>query len=276
MKRRVLGVSASLLLLGLLPGTAAAAATVDQSNEVKTFAGSGALGQTFTVGRAGLLTAVDLRLGGVPANVEVYLETQVRATGMPSDVKLATVAGSIPSTEQWVNFQFATPVAVLVGSRLAIVVNIDYPGTAVYSDDTYAGGTGVVHYATGWASQPLDLDFRTYVDSAAPTAAPTLPPTKAPTLPPTKAPTAAPTAAPTLPAPESSASGLATPTPGTSTGPSASPVSSPDASAGPLTDPQSGGSGGLPVPIVVALILAVGMALGGLGFAVGRRPRASA
>ena len=269
MKRRLLGLSASLLLLGLLPGTAMAVATVDQSNEVKGGSTGGVLiGQTFTVGRAGLLTAVDLRSDGAPANVEVYLETQVRLTGMPTDVKLATVAGSLPTTEQWVHFQFATPVAVLVGSRLAIVIKLDFPGGVILSGNTYPGGTEVGHDATGWWANPMDLDFRTYVDSATPTAAPTLPPTKAPT--------AAPTAAPTLPAPSSSPSEPATPTSSTSTGPSASPVSSPDASAGPLTDPQSGGSGDLPVPIVVALILAVGMALGGLGFAVGRRPRASA
>jgi hypothetical protein len=65
MKRRGLALCAGLLLLGLLPGSALALATVDQKNETANHDTSTSgirLAQTFKAGHTGSMTGVDLRL----------------------------------------------------------------------------------------------------------------------------------------------------------------------------------------------------------------------
>lgn len=77
MRRRAFALSASLLLAGLMPGLALAASPVlDQSNAWTpgyTFSGAVQVAQTFTAGKTGALTSVDLYMAG-SGSVAVSLE----------------------------------------------------------------------------------------------------------------------------------------------------------------------------------------------------------
>jgi hypothetical protein len=278
MKRPALAFGISLLLTCLLPASALAASVVDQSNEASTGGiGSGHLmAQTFKVGLAGRLTGFDLRLSSPQAaNVSVAIEAQVRATGMPTGTVLSTTFSAVSGPFQWIHFQLPTTVDVLVGSRLAIVVDMNSPCQISHSADTYAGGTEAVMGAAGWEASPEDLSFRTYVDTAVVTPAPT----EAPAAP-TPAPTAVPTLAPTVVASvAASVAPSATPTPAPSATPAASVAASVSATASvaaqPL-DPKSGGSTDALVPILAVAVVVLGLALGGAGFMLGRRRPPSA
>ena len=138
MKRRALAVCASMLLLGLVPGSALAVvapnpvALTDQSQEVTTkdWNGPGTFAQTLKVGQAGGLDGVDLYLISVPASatVDVKIETLDRNTKLPLLPANVRAQGSIKvdadKVGKWYHLDF-TPFDVLVGAQLAIVFTLN-------------------------------------------------------------------------------------------------------------------------------------------------------
>jgi len=195
MKRRVLALGMGLLLLVLLPASAFAAnpANIDQSNAVGSAQandGGHTFAQTFTTGKTGSFSSVDLWLGGT-GSITVDIEA-VDGSHLPTGSSLATGTGSVSVTPGWVNFAFTVPLAVTPGQMYAIVFTSGVSNQAYGSNngsDTYSNGVAYWFNTVNstWTvlgnteSLPSDLAFRTYVDPAASSAPPTTPPTTPPT-----------------------------------------------------------------------------------------------
>ena len=268
MNRRALALGAGLLLLALTPGSALAASVVDQKDEIDTTGWAGtatnSFTQTFTVGITGKLTSIDLSLSEAAA-VTVTARISALSGGAPRGTGLATGSASVQFLG-WYNFPLSPPVSVTAGHAYGIVFTVGVGGAAYGSAGTvYPGGQALVKEGASWAPHPeMDFEFRTYVEKAAATPAPTLKPTPTPSPTPTPTPEATPT-----PTPEPTPTPTATPTSNpTST---ATPTPTAGATPGPQSDP---GSGGPPLPIVGGGIVVLGLALGGVGFLVLRRRRA--
>ena len=191
MKRSVLAVSAGLLLLGLLPGSVLAAnpANVDQVNVVGGATandGGHQFAQTFTTGKTGKFSSVDLWLGGT-GSVTVDIEA-VDGSHLPTGPSLASGTASV-GTAAWVNFAFGAPLDVTSGQMYAIVFTLSDSQFTYGSDsgtNTYTAGVGYWFntQTSAWtalgASEglPPDLAFRTYVDpNTTPAPGSTPPPT---------------------------------------------------------------------------------------------------
>jgi hypothetical protein len=275
MNRRALALCAGLLLLALAPGSVLAASVVDQKYEVDSTGWGGTatnyFAQTFTVGITGKLTSVDLRLSEAAA-VPVTVHISGLSGGVPRGTGLASGSASIQFVN-WYNFALTPPVSVTAGQTLGIVFSLGAGGSVKGSaPGGYPGGQALIKPAASWELHPeIDFAFRTYVEKAVATPAPTLKPTLKPTPTPSPNPTATPEPTST-PTPEATPE----PTPSPTVTPTATPdqtaTSTPAASAtpGPLSDP---GSGGPPLPIVGGGIVAMGLVLGGLGVVVLRRRR---
>jgi hypothetical protein len=170
------------LLLALTPGAASAVAppgVLDQSSvtgitdfrSVIRPAGTRWLAQTFTAGKTGQLTHVQLYLfledagvGDPPTVTAEILPTD--ASGLPTGSSLATAAVSVSSlVPAWYGFVFATPPQVTAGTRYAIVVTgspADY--ASWYYTDAYGSGQNLVKTTGGWTVVPNSgRAFRTYV-----------------------------------------------------------------------------------------------------------------
>jgi hypothetical protein len=171
MKRRALALSAGLLLaLGLMPGSTLAIVpgTLDQHNDPGVGVAGGAvnLAQTFTAGKSGLLSGVDLYLslvggGSLTASIEAT------ASGLPTGSALASGSGAVSATAGWVHFAFPTPLSVVKDSVYAIVINPTAGGVWHGSTNTYPGGQAFGDFAPWQAFDvPADFGFRTYVDTA--------------------------------------------------------------------------------------------------------------
>jgi hypothetical protein len=186
--RRVgLGLTAGLLLLSIAPGLAFAADTIDQQNTTMNNAlkTNTAMAQTFTVGLAGGLDAVDvwtfLDSGSGTTTVSIQA---LDGSGHPDGTNLATATTPIGTTDNWLHVAF-TSIYVTVGQKYAIVIQPSV--SAEYRDDTsdvYAGGSALDFNGTAWEllqGSEQDLAFRTYVDPAAPAPTPTPTATPAPT-----------------------------------------------------------------------------------------------
>jgi hypothetical protein len=311
MRRRAVALLTVMLMLGLTPGPALAAGTVDQSNVAvgggswggKTFA------QTVTVGRTGNLTGVDLILfETLESKTTVSIEDLYRGDGRPTGPARASATVTV-SSQGWYHVEFPTPVYFLAGGHFAIVFSATVKGVALASTGTYPGGQAF-SYGSAWTplngDPNLDFAFRTYVEkAAAPTAQPIPLPTAVPTAAPTAAPTAVPTAAPTA-APKITLAPTPKPVPATAnpvataspiaSGPIAAaattdltaspattdtPAPAASASAGTSSQPNplpgsSGDSGGPPIVLIIVGIVALAAVLGGgigLGFVLARRPR---
>jgi hypothetical protein len=172
MKRRALAICASLLLVGLVPGSTLAISTsnLDQWNNPAAGLGQFASGavnwaQTFTAGEYGLLSGVDLYLslvggGNLTASIEAT------ASGQPTGPVLKSASNAVPATAGWVHFSFPTPLSVVQDSVYAIVINPTVDGVWYGSTNTYPGGHAFEAGAP-WntLSDPLDFAFRTYVDT---------------------------------------------------------------------------------------------------------------
>jgi hypothetical protein len=277
MRRRALTLFTGILVLGLMPGPALAAGTVDQSNEGgnKSLCGPGTFAQTVTVGRTGKLTSVDLLLSDT---IKAYTKVSIYGldfTGKPIGLALAGYTAPV-TTARWYNVSLSPPgVSFNAGSSFAIVFALTDTGCAVGSSGTYPGGQGLEVKSGSWANVKgdanLDFAFRTYVEAAPnPTAQPVPTPTPKPvvTAAPTKTPIPAATATPTA---TSSASAATTDPPASPTAPSAS--ATPTA----LPGPQSGGSGdsgGTPIVLIIVGIVALAAVLGGgigLGLILAKR-----
>jgi uncharacterized repeat protein (TIGR01451 family) len=178
MKRRALAMCAGILLLGMLPGSALAgsAGDLDQSNaSIETTCSGHAdeLAQTFTAGKSGTLSEVDLWMswdGTGTATVAASIEST--SSGAPVGPALATATATVTSTPAWVQF-FPTPlVTIASGTAYAIVFT---PGSHVWicnADDYSAGQTwdrDGAWYRYSWEHH--SFAFQTFVAAAA-TAAP--------------------------------------------------------------------------------------------------------
>jgi len=177
MKRRALAICASLLLVGLVPGSTLAISTsnLDQWNNPDAGLGhfaSGAVNwaQTFTAGKSGLLSGVDLYVrnwggGGVSLTVSIEATT---SGGLPTGPALASASSAVSSTAGWVHFSFTTPLSVVKDTVYAIVSNLATVGVWYGSTNTYPGGQAFEAGAP-WntLSDPADFAFRTYVDDVA-------------------------------------------------------------------------------------------------------------
>ncbi len=268
MKHRLLAAAAGLLLVFSMPGLSLAAGVLDQSNTVNDMGmgGSVSLAQTFTVGITGELAGVDVYLK-VPAGsmIQIDIETVDRSTKWPKSV--LTKAKGPWTGPGWFHVEVAAAhLHFVAGAQLAIAFTLpDLTSTVGASADTaYPQGKGWRLDGPGWHWTALgrDLDFRTYMIPDPPAATPT--PTPKPTVKPTAA------ATPTLFSPTATDSPVASPdmpSPTVITSPSAA------ASAQATPDPPAGGSGGLPIPLVlVGGVVLVAAAVGG-GVLLGRRQR---
>ena len=175
MKRRALAVCAGMLLLGLLPGPALAnvPSNLDQSNNpsgvISVSLPSGpptTVAQTFTAGKSGLLSGVDLYLRRDPAGTINLSIEGTTSGGLPDGTDKVTSSASVPVTDGWIHFSFWSPLSVTAGTLYAIVFS-GVSTVAYASLDTYPGGQGLLLSGswTPFSSPAIDFAFRTYVDT---------------------------------------------------------------------------------------------------------------
>jgi hypothetical protein len=134
--------------------------------------------QTFTVGVTGVLTRVDVQVGGNPQTVEDLILSlwSTDGTGLPKDL-LAT-ASAPPSTTHpnfprpFITFDLSMEtVAVAAGDLLAIALNSDAPNNPPFFLERYVWeiggqytrGTAYTKIGSSFFEQSEDLHFRTYV-----------------------------------------------------------------------------------------------------------------
>jgi len=174
MKRRLPACLAAMLLLGLLPGTAAASApNIDISNDASSGSDAGhTFAQTFTADETGLMTAVDLKLainGSEVVNLDVE---QVDGSGHPNGTILATggafVTGSSAFAPTWWDFPLSNTVSVVAGVKYAIKFTTVTVRAYSNEDNPYAGGAALQWGGSSWADLTAfnsDFGFQTYVDT---------------------------------------------------------------------------------------------------------------
>ena len=183
------------LLFLLFGANRATSQQLDQSNLIsvaggfasETVSANNQLAQTFTVGKSGLLTQVNLQLyklldpSQVTHNVTVQLYLP-SSSSTPLGTLLASrvlqpsdVPAFDPSAVQILSFQVATPPVVSVGEVLSFVLTSDQPDGAGGIYDwviSQSVGIDVYHAGTAWQSpnlagfstEPLlDFGFQTYV-----------------------------------------------------------------------------------------------------------------
>ena len=173
MKRPALALSAGILIMALLPGSTLASfiGTVDQENTVIGNGGTNSsqpLAQTFTAGKTGLLTQIQLRLRATGGDIGLQIEATTG--GLPNGTVLATTVHTSPSnTSSWCAFSLGSPIPVIAGTKYAIVFDMG-PLTAATADssgDTYPGGQALLKSVSTWGAVNgivLDWDFKTLVD----------------------------------------------------------------------------------------------------------------
>jgi hypothetical protein len=176
MKRRALAICASLLLVALVPGSTLAinpTSNLDQYNDpamsLNHFVGTASdLAQTFTAGKSGLLSGVDLYIRD---DVDGSLTVSIEATtsGLPTGPVLKSASSAVSTPAGWVHFAFLTPLSVVKDSVYAIVFNTSDSGAWYGSTDTYPGGQALIA-GPPWTAVPVNLNladfaFRTYVDT---------------------------------------------------------------------------------------------------------------
>jgi len=177
MKRGALALGVGLLMLGLAPASALAinpTSNLDQSSPTGGVSSGGSLmAQTFTAGRGGLLTSVDLSLainGSTLVAVSLQNVHNVAGQMVPDGIVRAsgsgTVTGVSSSSPIWAHFSFTSEPTVVAGTMYAIVYD---PGTAAVlgGADVYAGGAAWANPGSGWIGfvSLFDFGFRTYVDN---------------------------------------------------------------------------------------------------------------
>lgn len=281
MKRRLLALSASFLLLSLLPAPALAIAPTKDQTSTATgtwipFGGSGptAVEQTFVVGVAGLLTEVDVELKS-PSTASVAMAIRATVSGQPIGSVLATATMSVTSkTGAFYHFTLSSYPSVKLLDILAIQIQTSVAGS-------YVEGSNPGNYALGelYTGSPIvensaeDMAFVTWV-----TVMPSLPPPVIAT--PTPSPTPTPTPKPTIGTiNESSLAPASTNTSaGSTSAVSVAPSESSTAGAatpsddGSTTAPgDSGDSSGSPVLIILIVIVALALIGGGVALVLVKR-----
>jgi hypothetical protein len=301
-KRRLPAVLATLLLLGLAPGWAAASTyTVDQTNLSfdHDLQGSYIDAQTFTDALYGPLDSVDLFLTGTPGgSVYVSVQGTTGSPAVPDGTVLTTKILSVHSPAGvWFRFDFSTNPILIPGHVYAIVFtptnNVPVWGTKM---DQYSRGRALVFSGGSWISpwnlpSPAtisDFSFQTNMGLAAPTPTPTHAPTRAPTHAPTHspAPVAIATATATTATAATATSAAATAAAATSSATATDrPVASAAASGSTAPDPGagsaagagstsgSGGSGGSMLLVFGAGVAAALLLAGGAWLLLTRRRR---
>ncbi|HEX7490647.1 MAG TPA: hypothetical protein VF337_02970 [Candidatus Limnocylindrales bacterium] len=174
MKRPALALSAGILMMALLPGSTLATfiGTVDQENTVISNGGTNSsqpLAQTFTAGKTGLLTQIQLSMRATGGDIGLQIEATTG--GLPNGTVLATTVHTSPSNiSGWCAFSLASPIPVIAGTKYAIVFDMS-PLTGVPTADssgnTYPGGQALLKSGSTWGAVNglvLDWDFKTLVD----------------------------------------------------------------------------------------------------------------
>jgi hypothetical protein len=177
MKRRALAICASLLLVSLVPGSTLAinpTSNLDQHNDPATplstyWVGSESdLAQTFTAGKSGLLSGVDLYVRNENGSASLTVSIEATASGLPTGSALVSASSTVSSPAGWVHFSFLTPLSVVKDTVYAIVFNTGGNGAWFGSTDTYPGGQAFI-LLPPWTAEtdpdPADFAFRTYVDT---------------------------------------------------------------------------------------------------------------
>ena len=141
MKRSALALCAGLLVLGLMPGSALATSGVlDQSNASTGLSAgtSGMLAQTFTAGKTGSLTEVDLYMEGDNAHA-INVTIQATTGGLPNGTVLATSGfGTPPNVVAWVPFSISSQPSITSGTMYAIVFSPGAYNAVKGSPNTYS------------------------------------------------------------------------------------------------------------------------------------------
>lgn len=157
--------SLALVVIGLVVAPdMAGASTLDQSNDADLSAPTqpeyASSGQSFTAGRTGYLTAVDVDFWQsrnaytYPGGIKLY---EAAANGMPGTVKPMATA-DIFTGAGWRTATFASPAWITAGKRYSL----EFPLQGVWTNHhIYLGGT----YFDGYAIQDMDAGFRTYVQT---------------------------------------------------------------------------------------------------------------
>ncbi len=139
--------------------------------------GPNSLAQTFTAGRTGVLTELDLYLSKIRSPPPMTVDIETTTNGQPSGTILASGTIQPPPSDRfiWVPTRWdpATGAHLIAGTQYAIVLsdpgdlsNFIYSGYGLSQD--YTGGNaliGDIAYPGGWLPQIGALaDFRTYAD----------------------------------------------------------------------------------------------------------------
>jgi hypothetical protein len=177
-----------LLSFAPAPAVAASPGNPDQFNGCGPYDTGGAddLAQTFTAGKSGTLTGVDLWLDG-SGSVSLKLETT--SAGRPSGTLLAATSLSYTTTDRRIRARFTFSPAPSVGAGNSYALVFTTSGLICGSLDTYSGGRawtdgGVEVVAVAgsdlgagqaaadpqWTplEYPADFAFQTYVDDGTP------------------------------------------------------------------------------------------------------------
>src|ERR1035437_10080655 len=174
MKRPALALSAGILIMALLPGSTLASfiGTVDQENTVISNGGTNStepLAQTFTAGKTGLLTQIQLSMRATGGAIGLQIEATTG--GLPNGTVLATTVPTSPTAVSgWCAFSLVSPIPVIAGTTYAIVFDMSPSLTAATADssgDTYSGGQALLESGSTWGAVNgivLDWDFKTLVD----------------------------------------------------------------------------------------------------------------
>ena len=178
MKRFGLALSIGCLLLACLPAAVmgVVVADLDQSNDQHALAvgAESDLAQTFTAGRSGSLTDVELYMNGTGTiTAKIYATT----AGLPTGPAKASASVTLTNATGWVDFHYSSAPAVTNGTMYAVAFNTGALAAVWGSTDTYANGQGLMNNL-GWVPNPnsiaiKDFAFRTYVKAPGTTPAPT-------------------------------------------------------------------------------------------------------
>lgn len=178
MKRFGLALSIGCLLLAGLPAAVmgVVVADLDQSNDQHALSvGAQAdLAQTFTAGRSGSLTDVELYMNGTGTITATIYAT---SAGLPAGAAKASASVTLTNVEGWVDFHYSSAPAVTSGTIYAVAFNTGALAAVWGSTDTYANGQGLLDNGA-WIPNPdtlviKDYAFRTYVRAPGTTPAPT-------------------------------------------------------------------------------------------------------
>ena len=290
MKRYGLALISVAMSLALLPGAASGSTfTVDQSNTgTDNFDQSTSkYAQTFTAGRYGPLEYVELYLGNatsVNVGVALYSTTGSAATAVPHSNIDATSQTITTGPGEWVRFNFHNDI-LLPGHVYAIVIT-PTADAALFgtSANAYRRGRALNLVGSTWKTEasaaylgPADWAFKTEMGAAAATPTPTHAPTRAPaTAAPTPNPTAAPAAPPTaVPSATSDVSGGAAGS-AAATADLARSAASGSGAGSSASGSGSGNSGDSTLPLIGAFIVALMLAVAGIGLWLMRKRRTAA